>query len=118
MRTWKFWLVANLVLSACIADPRLDGFVREFVISVYENSEFHRAYTVDSNDPILATSREYMTDVFEIVGYDYFGPGQYEYRIEFSNGASGLATVILQGTTVVSVRLDIRAPPFQQPEEQ
>ncbi len=114
MRIWKLLLVAGLVLSGCVTDPQLDGFVREFVASVFENSEFHRTYIVDADDPMLNISRENMTADFEILGFDYFGPGQFEYRVRFSNGASGLVTISLQGDSVKNADLSVRALTMQQ----
>lgn len=109
----RILLFTAVGLGACVADPHLDDFVREFTVSVYEDSEFYRAYANESDYSLLVISRKNMTDDFRIVGWDFVSPEHYEYRIEFSNGAYGLVSVSLQGNSVKSAALAVRASPMQ-----
>ena len=98
MRAWQSWVLLGssfAVLSGCGGGgrPDLEKFVVEYVRSVNEGSEFYKRYTPPERLDDVEEDRLRMTGDFKFTHWDYRGGGTYEYVLEFSNGARGIAMV-------------------------
>jgi hypothetical protein len=86
-------LILILPLVAVGCHPDHEGFVREYVESVYADTDFYKLFTPQKARRIVDSSRPDMTAVIEVTGFNSHGPGNYEYSVLFSNGATGIVSV-------------------------
>lgn len=88
----------TLLLVACascdVGRVEREEFVRAFVHSAFDGTEFHRQHWEAGHEYDVAAMRPRMSPEFEIIRWDRFGfvPGfgSYEYYLRFSNGARGV----------------------------
>ena len=91
----------------------LEEFASEYVQSVYAGTEFYKRYTPEANRTIVEGSRTNMTERFELTGWDYVAPGNYEYGVKFANGAIGVIAVYEREGEVTEAGLIVTPPPGQ-----
>lgn len=119
MKTRLRWLwfpvLATLLLIAPLScrdgaeEARRIEFVRQYVRSAFENTEFHRKFTYDANLRLIEESRSQITPDFEVLRQDSGGPGDYEYVVRFSNGRRGVIAVFEEEGRIdrASMRVDL-----------
>ena len=106
------WLL--LGLPACSdSRPDLEDFASEYVKSVYADTELYKRYTPETNLKVVEGSRTNMTERFELTSWDYIASGEYEYGVQFANGATGVIAVSEGEGEVRSASLIVTPPPGQ-----
>lgn len=109
--------IGLLTLIACVEPrPDLEEFVKNYVSSVYADTEFYLQWTGPEALTIVEASRPNMSAGFKISGWDYYGAGHYEYSISFANGATGVVAIIETENGVSNVSLIVEPPTVAPPE--
>jgi len=79
--------------SGCVGrvDGRGEEFVRQFVGSVVDDSDFYRSHSDPRGREWTEAARRFVTKEFRIVGRDGFFlySDSFEYHVRFANGCSG-----------------------------
>jgi|GEM_PF-3951487 len=79
----------------------LNGFVREFVTSVCEDTGFYKRYIRASELPVLQANRKRMTTEFRVVLYEDAGlVTTWQYGVVFSNSGHSYIDVSAHGHDV------------------
>lgn len=98
-QTFRAPVALALALAIACTSPRETEarreFVRSFVMSVYEGSEFYRDHLLQAHALETEKARFQMSSSFEIVHEDVTSMAEwpasgFEYYLRFSNGASGV----------------------------
>lgn len=99
------------VLGCSGSRPELEEFASEYVKSVYDGTELYKRYTPEANREVVEISRSNMSKGFEVTGWDYAGPGNYQFAVKFSNGATGVVAVYEQAGEVTAASVIVRPGP-------
>lgn len=109
----RLGLLLGTILSmlACSGpSDELESFVSAYVTSVRDDTEFYKTYAPDSSRSVIDISRSNMSADFEIVRWEDVGPGEYEFVLSFSNGATGVVAVVERKGEVELATLIVRPP--------
>lgn len=91
----------------------LERFASEYVKSVYAGTELYKRYTPEAHRKVVEGSRMNMVEGFSFTGWDYVGPGNYEYGLKFANGATGVIAIYERGGEITEASLIVTPPPRQ-----
>ena len=108
-------VVAATMLMACdtTGERRREEFVRVFVESAREDSEYFKRYVSMEDLQLIAIARPMLTSDFEIVHRDEYSGDAYEYGVKFSNGATAVVAVYEKEGEVRQATLAINERPRQ-----
>jgi hypothetical protein len=83
----------------------LEEFVGTYLESIYDRTDFYKNYTPGPQLADVSNARDKMTREFVITGWDYYGPGSYEYAVRFANGATAVVAVYEKNEKVQAATL-------------
>ncbi len=109
-------VVAISMLSCSPEKPKHEEFLRLFVASVIDDTDFHRQYIEPGDKTDFSEYRVFMSNDYEIFHQDMFdlhwgvlyGRGIYEYGICFASDTPGFVDIAELGGTPKSVSLHVR----------
>ncbi len=107
-------LISLSVVSCPRGKPRHEDFLRQFIASVIDDTDFHRQHLYPDDKTDLAKFRPFMSKDFEIFLADiafgfgeFYGKGIYEYGLCFASDTPCFVTIEELGGNPKYVSLDV-----------
>ena len=98
-----FWAVA---CDGGQAD-RAEAIAVEYVASFYRGDGIFEKFVTNKTPEEIETERKRMSEEFQVVSADTVFPGDYEFKILFSNGNGALVQVVIAEDEVTLVSMGV-----------